>query len=59
MNGRAYDYHLGRFLSVDPVIQSPGNSQSMNPYSYIMNNPLAGTDPSGYAATTDSVQKTR
>lgn len=48
MNGRAYDYNLGRFLSVDPFIQAPGNSQSMNPYSYIMNNPLAGTDPSGY-----------
>jgi len=39
MNGRAYDYNLGRFLSVDPFIQSPGNSQSLNPYSYIMNNP--------------------
>lgn len=50
MNGRAYDYNLGRFLSVDPFIQSPGNSQSMNPYSYIMNNPLAGIDPSGYLA---------
>ncbi len=48
MNGRAYDYELGRFLSVDPFIQSPGNSQSANPYSYIMNNPLAGVDPSGY-----------
>ncbi|MFT5520803.1 MAG: hypothetical protein ACI9IA_001400, partial [Enterobacterales bacterium] len=34
--------------SVDPFIQDPGNSQSMNPYSYIMNNPLSGTDPSGY-----------
>ncbi|BBM03581.1 hypothetical protein GL2_36550 [Microbulbifer sp. GL-2] len=54
MNGRAYDYNLGRFLSVDPVIQSPGNSQSLNPYSYIMNNPLAGTDPSGY--TPDCIQ---
>ncbi|WP_346837950.1 RHS repeat-associated core domain-containing protein [Microbulbifer sp. SAOS-129_SWC] len=50
MNGRAYDYNLGRFLSVDPVVQAPGNSQSLNPYSYIMNNPLAGTDPSGYCA---------
>ncbi len=48
MNGRAYDYNLGRFLSVDPVIQFPSNSQSLNPYSYIMNNPMAGTDPSGY-----------
>ncbi len=50
MNGRAYDYNLGRFLSVDPIIQAPGNSQSMNPYSYIMNNPLAGTDPTGFAS---------
>lgn len=32
------------------MIQSPGNSQSLNPYSYIMNNPLAGTDPTGYSA---------
>lgn len=48
MNGRAYDYNLGRFLSVDPVIQFPSNSQSLNPYSYILNNPMAGTDPTGY-----------
>ena len=50
MNGRVYDHRLGRFLSVDPFIQFPANSQSLNPYSYIMNNPMAGTDPSGYKA---------
>lgn len=50
MNGRAYDYQLGRFLSVDPYIQEPRNSQSPNAYSYIMNNPLSGLDPSGYWA---------
>ncbi|MBS0598876.1 MAG: VCBS repeat-containing protein [Proteobacteria bacterium] len=50
MNGRVYDYQLGRFLSVDPFIQFPLNSQSLNPYSYILNNPLAGTDPTGYAS---------
>ncbi|MFK3859741.1 SpvB/TcaC N-terminal domain-containing protein [Pseudoalteromonas rhizosphaerae] len=50
MNGRVYDYNLGRFMSADPVIQSPTNSQSINPYSYIMNNPLSGTDPTGYAS---------
>ncbi|MFT5756073.1 MAG: RHS repeat-associated protein [Alteromonadaceae bacterium] len=48
MNGRGFDYNLGRFLSIDPFIQMPANSQSINPYSYGMNNPLAGTDPSGY-----------
>ncbi|MEZ9821915.1 RHS repeat domain-containing protein [Shewanella sp. 10N.286.45.A1] len=56
MNGRVYDYNLGRFMSVDPYIQAAGNSQSINPYSYIMNNPLAGTDPTGYCAETDDLQ---
>ncbi|WP_259241733.1 SpvB/TcaC N-terminal domain-containing protein [Rheinheimera pacifica] len=54
MNGRAYDYNLGRFLSVDPLIQDAANSQSLNPYSYIINNPLSGTDPTGYARVTGS-----
>jgi len=49
MNGRGFDPLLGRFLSVDPFIQSPTNTQSINPYSYIFNNPLSGTDPTGYA----------
>ena len=48
MNGRVYDYKLGRFLSVDPIISNPANSQSINPYSYIGNNPLSGVDPTGY-----------
>jgi RHS repeat-associated protein len=48
MNGRVYDYQLGRFLSVDPIISNPANSQSINPYSYIGNNPLSGVDPTGY-----------
>ncbi len=48
MNGRAYDPELGRFLSVDPFLQFPENSQSLNPYSYILNNPLSGTDSTGY-----------
>ncbi|WJG07949.1 RHS repeat-associated core domain-containing protein [Aliiglaciecola sp. LCG003] len=51
MNGRVYDYNLGRFMSVDPFIQMPESSQSTNPYSYIMNNPMAGTDPTGYKAS--------
>lgn len=57
MNGRLFDYRSGRFLSVDPIIQAPGNSQSLNPYSYIFNNPLSGTDPSGYAACVSDKEK--
>lgn len=48
MNGRVYDYNVGRFMSVDPFIVGLGNSQAINPYSYGMNNPLSGTDPTGY-----------
>ncbi len=47
MNGRIYDPQLGRFLQADPVIQSPGNAQSWNAYTYVFNNPLAYTDPTG------------
>ncbi len=49
MNGRVYDAHLGRFLQADPIIQAPTNSQSLNRYSYIINNPLSGVDPSGFS----------
>lgn len=48
MNGRVYDPTLGRFLSADPYIQAPQNLQSYNRYSYVNNNPLSYTDPSGY-----------
>lgn len=46
--GRIYDPTLGRFLQADPFVQAPGNSQSYNRYSYVLNNPLSYTDPSGY-----------
>ena len=48
MNGRVYDAELGRFLSADPHIQEPYNTQSLNRYSYVLNNPLSYTDPSGF-----------
>ncbi len=48
MNGRVYDPTLGRFLTPDPYVQAPTLSQSWNRYSYVWNNPLRNTDPSGY-----------
>jgi len=50
MNGRLYDPQLGRMLNADPFT-SPG-TQGMNRYSYVLNNPLKYTDPSGYHAAT-------
>ncbi|OUS29383.1 hypothetical protein A9Q99_09800 [Gammaproteobacteria bacterium 45_16_T64] len=49
MNGRVYDPELGRFLSADPIVQAPTNSQSYNRYSYVANNPVSYTDPSGFS----------
>ncbi|WP_257385551.1 RHS repeat-associated core domain-containing protein [Tahibacter caeni] len=48
MNGRIYDPRLGRFLQADPFVQAPRDSQSFNRYSYVFNNPMAYTDPTGY-----------
>lgn len=48
MNGRIYDPKLARFVQADPIIQDPLRVQSLNRYSYVWNNPLNATDPSGF-----------
>lgn len=53
MNGRIYDPTLGRFLSVDPLVQKPRSLQSYDRYSYVVNNPLSLTDPSGFVSVDD------
>jgi len=49
MNGRVFDSAIGRFLSADTIIQAPHDSQSYNRYSYVRNNPLMFTDPTGHS----------
>jgi RHS repeat-associated protein len=46
LGAREYDPTLGRFLSVDPVLD-PTQPQQNNAYSYAWNNPITGTDPTG------------
>jgi len=48
MNGRVYDPTIARFLSADPIIQAPDNTQSLNRYSYVLNDPLTNIDPTGF-----------
>ncbi|MEO8674725.1 MAG: Ig-like domain-containing protein [Casimicrobiaceae bacterium] len=49
MNGRIYDPFTGRFLSADPLVQDAYNIQSYNRYTYVLNNPLSFTDPTGFS----------
>jgi RHS repeat-associated protein len=48
MNGRIYDPVIGKMMSPDPNIQFPYDGQSYNRYSYVQNNPLSLTDPTGF-----------
>lgn len=48
MNGRVYDPILGRMLSPDPIVESPLFGQNWNRFSYVFNNPLKFTDPTGF-----------
>ena len=45
---RMYDPGLGRFISADTIVPNPANPQSLNRYSYCLNNPLRYVDPSGH-----------
>ncbi len=47
-NARYYDPALGRFAQADTIVPEPGNPQSLNRYSYVLNNALRYTDPSGH-----------
>jgi RHS repeat-associated protein len=61
-HARYYDPGLGRFVSADSIVPGadalaigpggagggPANPQSLNRYSYVNNNPINHTDPSGH-----------
>jgi RHS repeat-associated protein len=53
MNGRVYDPLVGRFMSADDVISDPYAIQAFNRYSYVWNNPLQLTDPTGHEPYTN------
>lgn len=46
LGAREYDPALGRFLSVDPVVDY-NEPKQMNPYAYANNSPVTYADPSG------------
>jgi len=46
LGARDYDADLGRFVSLDPIL-NPADPQQINGYSYANNSPLSFSDPSG------------
>jgi len=46
-NARWYDAALGRFVQADTIVSDPGNPQSLNRYTYVYDNPVKYTDPTG------------
>ncbi len=40
--------YLNHFTQPDSIIPQPGNPQSLNRYSYVLNSPLKFTDPTGH-----------
>ena len=47
MEGRMYDPVVAQFLSPDPYVQAPDNTQGLNRYNYCYNSPLMYKDPTG------------
>jgi RHS repeat-associated protein len=47
-DARMYDVGLGRFVQPDKLIQDEDNPQSWNRFTYVENNPILYTDPTGH-----------
>src|SRR4029079_14603729 len=45
---RYYDPALARFISPDTIVPNPRDPQNLNRYSFVGNNPLRYTDPTGH-----------
>jgi RHS repeat-associated protein len=54
MQARYYLPSAGRFISADTIVPDPTNPQQFNRYTYVLNNPLRFTDPTGHCAQDDA-----
>ena len=50
---------IGRFMSPDPIAGTLANPQSLNKYIYVLNNPLALTDPTGMIVVWSDSKKSK
>jgi len=47
-HARMYDSHITQFSQPDSIVPDPNNPQSLNRYSYALNNPVRYNDPTGH-----------
>ena len=59
MNARLYDPTIARFMSADSIIPFMYDTQAFNRYTYVKNNPLKYTDPSGHSWLSKAWKKTK
>ena len=52
LRARYYDPYLNQFIQRDPIVPDYSNPQNLNAYSYVRNNPVNLTDPSGLSPIT-------
>jgi hypothetical protein len=45
-----YDPYLNRWTQPDTIVSEPGSTQGLNRYSYVENNPILYSDPSGHCS---------
>jgi hypothetical protein len=50
---RYYSPVIGRFVSADTIVPNAANPQAFNRFSYVRNNPLRYTDPTGHYECSD------
>nr|WP_260408521.1 toxin C-terminal domain-containing protein [Planomonospora venezuelensis] len=58
LGAREYDPAIGRFISVDPLHGTLEGPQSLNAYTYGINNPVNNADPTGKCVPGDCPQRT-
>src|SRR5438309_317081 len=56
-HARYYANKQGRFTSGDPLAGTRFNPQTLNRYTYVLNNPLRYVDPSGYQSTKAKIEQ--